>query len=133
MTTENVERIENKLDTVNSDVKQLTRAIHEQSVSIVRLCEQMNNSTEALGRAHHRIDTVGSRVEKLRDLPTKVEYLERRVGVVEKRQEKAITETVGNSVRIAEGAGAKEIIHKWGLYLIMGIVLAAMGIIGKLV
>ncbi len=74
---DDIQRIENKLDTVNDDVRALTAAIHEQSVSIVRLCEQMKSSTEAVGRAHSRIDVVNDKVEQLRDLPTRMDYLEK--------------------------------------------------------
>lgn len=127
-----IDRIEDKLDVVNTDVRELTKAIHEQSVSIVRLCEQMNHSTEALGRAHHRIDAVNERVEVLRDVPARVDYLEKRVETIENRQQSAGDQATGNALKIAESLGGRQVVNKWGLYIALGLVIVALGIIGKL-
>lgn len=129
---DNTDRIEDKLDLVNLDIRELTKAIHEQSVSIVRLCEQMNHSTEALGRAHHRIDSVHERVEMLRDLPTRMDYLEKRVEAVEHRQELSGDQSTGNALELAKSLGMRQAVSKLWPYIILGSVIVALGIIGKL-
>lgn len=127
---DDIQRIENKLDTVNDDVRALTAAIHEQSVSIVRLCEQMKSSTEAVGRAHSRIDGVNDKVESLRDLPTKMGYLEKQVEHHATEIETLHASVVTNSDRVGQREAVAATMQKFSPWLAIGAVVSALALLG---
>ena len=125
-------RIEKKLDFVNRDVRELTSAIHEQSLAIVKLCEQMHHSTEAISRAHSRIDEVDKKVEALRDCPTKIDYLEKRIDHIALDIDSVRDTASGSEVKIATTNGAAGLLSKVWPFLVTGAVLAAAGLISKI-
>ena len=130
MAGDDIQRIESKLDTVNDDVRALTGAIHEQSLAIVKLCEQMNSSMDAIGRAHSRIDTVDGKVESLRDLPTKMEYLEKRVEHHATEIETLNTAVVNNSGRVSQREAVAATIQRFSPWLAIGAVVSALALLG---
>lgn len=127
---DSADRIEKKLDLVNSDVRELTKAIHEQSVSIVRLCEQMKSSTEAVGRAHSRIDTVNDRVESLRDLPARIDYIEKQVDHHGTEIETLNAVTVGNANRVSQREAVGATLTRFSPWLVLGAVITALAVLG---
>lgn len=123
MGTDTTDRIEEKLDIVNGEVRALVGAIHEQSLSIVKLCEQMKSSTEAVGRAHGRIDTVNDKVEVLRELPTRIDYIEKQVEHHTTEIETLNAATVGNTTRAAT-------LTRFAPWLAIGAVASALIVLG---
>jgi outer membrane murein-binding lipoprotein Lpp len=125
-------RIEEKVDQTNSDVRELIRAIHEQSVAMVRLTEQMKNSQEAVDRAHKRIDTVSGKVEELHDLPLRVAYMEKNIASIEQKHGATEGKTVENMMDLARRAGSTSILQKYGWFIFLGALVLGLAAVGKM-
>lgn len=130
MGNDTTDRIEEKLDIVNGEVRALVGAIHEQSLSIVRLCEQMKSSTEAVGRAHGRIDTVNDKVERLGELPTRINYIEKQVEHHSSEIEALNTATVGNANRVTQREAVGATLTRFAPWLVVGAVASALIVLG---
>ena len=124
------ERLENKVDSIDDGLRKLITAIHEQSVSIVRLCEQMKSSTEAVGRAHSRIDGINDKVEALRDLPARFDYLEKRVDTVVEGVEQTAATAASTSNKVSKSQGSAETLTRFSPWLIIGAVVTALALLG---
>ncbi len=127
-----IQRIENKVDQTNNDVRELIKAIYEQSVSITRLTEQMKNSTEAVDRAHKRIDAVNEKVESLRDLPVEVEYIKKHIETIEKKQGNTEGKTVENMIDLARRSGSVSVFQKYGWFIFLGMLVIGLAAVGKI-
>lgn len=112
------ERIENKIDTVNESILAL-------NISIVKLCEQMRSSTEAVGRAHDRIDKLGSKVEELRDLPMRIKYLEKQIEAIS-------VATAGNSDRVSRREAIGATLTRFSPWLVLGAGVTVLAVLGGL-
>ena len=130
--TDPIQRIENKVDQTNNDVRELIKAIYEQSVSITRLTEQMKNSTEAVDRAHKRIDAVNEKVESLRDLPVEVEYIKKHIETIEKKQGNTEGKTVENMIDLARRSGSVSVFQKYGWFIFLGMLVIGLAAVGKI-
>ncbi len=131
-TTEPIQRIENKVDTTNNDVRELIKAIYEQSVSITRLTEPRTTSTEAVDRAHKRIDAVNEKVESLRDLPVEVEYIKKHIETIEKKQGNTEGKTVENMIDLARRSGSVSVFQKYGWFIFLGMLVIGLAAVGKI-
>ncbi len=127
-----IQRIENKVDQTNNDVRELIKAIYEQSVSITRLTEQMKNSTEAVDRAHKRIDAVNEKVESLRDLPVEVEYIKKHIETIEKKQGNTEGKTVENMIDLARRSGSVSVFQKYGWFIFFGMFVIGPAAVGQI-
>lgn len=123
-------RLEGKLDGMTADVRGLTAAIHEQSLAIVKLVQQMEHTTEAIGRAHSRVDDVNSKIDLLQDLPVRVDYLERRVSTVEKQSETYRDRIADSKNRITGISATGKTISNFWPVIVSGSVIAALAVIG---
>ena len=124
-----VSRIEEKVDAVNVDMRQLITGIHEQSLAIVKMTEQMKHTTEAISRAHNRIDDMDTKVDVLRDLPAKFNFLEKRVDALDDKISKVGDSAGGNSNKLAAAQGATGVISRFGPWMMIGAVVCSLGAI----
>lgn len=125
-----IDRIEKKVDSVNSEIRALIGGIHEQSLSIVKLCEQMKSSTEAVGRAHGRIDSVNDKVEVLRELPARMDCLEKQVDHQGRELGRLSTATVGNANRVTQREAVSATLTRFAPWLVIGAVASALIVLG---